>query len=74
MFLYRPEYYGFEIDEEGNSTQGLCELIIAKNRHGITGSVKTEFVGSKGIFYNWGSNQPTENKIVLPTASNDAPF
>ncbi|MFN5785020.1 MAG: DnaB-like helicase C-terminal domain-containing protein, partial [Flavobacteriia bacterium] len=34
LFLYRPEYYGFLQDEEGNSTQGISELILAKNRNG----------------------------------------
>jgi len=39
LFIYRPEYYGFLQDEYGNSTQGLVELIMAKNRTGSMGSV-----------------------------------
>jgi replicative DNA helicase len=39
LFIYRPEYYGFMQDEYGNSTQGLVELIVAKNRTGHLGSV-----------------------------------
>lgn len=35
FFLYRPEYYGFLLDEEGNSTRSLAELILAKNRSGF---------------------------------------
>lgn len=35
FFLYRPEYYGLLQDEDGNSTQGLSELILAKNRSGF---------------------------------------
>ena len=34
IFLYRPEYYGFLCDDEGRSTVGLAELIVAKNRMG----------------------------------------
>ena len=34
MFLYRPEYYGFLCDEDGRSTIGKAELIVAKNRMG----------------------------------------
>jgi replicative DNA helicase len=34
FFVYRPEYYGFTIDEMGNSNRGMCELIMAKNRSG----------------------------------------
>lgn len=33
-FLYRPEYYGFKNDENGNSTNGYGEIIISKNRNG----------------------------------------
>ncbi len=40
MFMYRPEYYNITIDEEGNSTSGLAELIITKNRNGSLGTVK----------------------------------
>ena len=39
MFLYRPSYYGMLEDELGNSTVGLMECIIAKNRNGKCGSV-----------------------------------
>jgi replicative DNA helicase len=34
FFLYRPEYYGFRQDEDGNTTDGITELILAKNRSG----------------------------------------
>lgn len=40
IFIYRPEYYGLECDEEGNSTAGLTELILAKNRNGSLGTVR----------------------------------
>ena len=52
-FLYRPEVYGYETDEEGNSTLGLCELIIAKQREGELGSIKLRYSPSKGTFSNW---------------------
>jgi len=45
LFLYRPEYYGLEVDEDNNSTQGVGEVIIAKNRNGETGRVRLKFVG-----------------------------
>lgn len=37
-FLYRPEYYGIEKDENGKSLEGITELITKKNRHGEIGS------------------------------------
>ncbi|WP_026904863.1 replicative DNA helicase [Pedobacter glucosidilyticus] len=45
LFLYRPEYYGLEQDENGNSTAGVGEVIIAKHRNGETGTVQLRFIG-----------------------------
>ena len=40
IFMYRPEYYGITIDENGNSTKGLVELIMAKNKNGKLGKIR----------------------------------
>lgn len=56
MFIYRPEYYNILQDEDGNSTQGLGELIIAKNRHGSTEDVKIKFENHLAKFTNWDNN------------------
>ena len=45
LFLYRPEYYELEVDEDNNPTQGVGEIIIAKHRNGETGRVRLKFVG-----------------------------
>lgn len=45
LFLYRPEYYGMEVDEDNNPTKGVGEVIIAKHRNGETGIVRLKFVG-----------------------------
>lgn len=45
LFLYRPEYYGLTEDEEGRSTAGIGEVIVAKHRNGETGTVPLQFVG-----------------------------
>ena len=45
LFLYRPEYYGLTEDEEGRSTIGIGEVIIAKHRNGETGTVPLRFIG-----------------------------
>jgi replicative DNA helicase len=39
IFIYRPEYYRIYCDEEGNNTEGLMELIVAKNRNGMLGTI-----------------------------------
>jgi replicative DNA helicase len=43
-FLYRPEYYGITTTAEGESTNGLAELIIGKQRNGPVGSTRMFFV------------------------------
>ncbi len=43
LFIHRPEYYGFDVDEEGNSLAGIAEIIIAKHRSGATGDVQLKF-------------------------------
>ncbi|HIX53515.1 MAG TPA: replicative DNA helicase [Candidatus Sphingobacterium stercoripullorum] len=45
LFLYRPEYYGIDEDDEGRPTAGIGEVIIAKHRNGETGIVPLKFVG-----------------------------
>ena len=39
MFIYRPEYYGFESFPDNSSSAGRAQIIIAKNRHGATDNV-----------------------------------
>jgi replicative DNA helicase len=44
IFLYRDEYYKTDeapVENDGN----ICEVIIAKNRHGSTGTVKMGWIG-----------------------------
>lgn len=40
FMIYRMEYYGFYEDEDGNSTIGMVDLILAKNRSGVVGTFK----------------------------------
>lgn len=53
MFLYRPEYYKITDTEDGQSTHGLCEAIIAKHRNGSTGEVNLKFIGKYTKFVPW---------------------
>ncbi len=50
MFIYRPEYYGLEVDENNEPTKGRGEIIIAKNRHGALETVKLRFIGQFAKF------------------------
>ena len=51
-FLYRPEYYGITTTPEGQSTKGVAELIIGKQRNGPVGTIKLYFVEQYARFEN----------------------
>jgi len=80
-FIYRAEHYGITVDKHGNSTEGLAEIIIEKQRNGPTGTAELAFVDRWTRFENLvvnsksrgaesGENEPT------PTSPDDeeAPF
>ncbi len=48
LFIYRDEYYNRETTEE----RGIAELIIAKQRNGPTGTVRTRFISACTKFEN----------------------
>jgi replicative DNA helicase len=53
MFIYRPEYYKIDVDELGNDTKGMAELIIAKHRNGALAEVKLQFIGQYAKFADY---------------------
>ncbi len=68
MFLYRPEYYGITTTAEGQSTAGLAEVIIGKQRNGPVGSKMLYFVKDYARFENLTSS---DSGAALPPVSND---
>jgi replicative DNA helicase len=68
VFLYRPEYYKIESitrsDGTTESTQGLAEVIIAKQRNGPTGEVSLRFHREFARF---------ENLAILPSTPEPSP-
>jgi replicative DNA helicase len=51
IFLYRAEYYDLTEFSDGRSTKDIGELIVAKYRHGRTGTYETRFTGRGGWKY-----------------------
>lgn len=51
-FIYRPEYYGFLQDENGNSNAGVGEIIVAKHRNGALDNVRLRFIKEYARFDN----------------------
>jgi replicative DNA helicase len=60
-FLHRPEYYGDETDEDGESTKGLMYQIIAKHRFGRTGRVKHKYVPKFSMIAEWREETPLQD-------------
>jgi replicative DNA helicase len=85
-FIYRPEYYKIMEDEQGNSTEGLAEFIIAKHRNGAIEDLPLRFVDKFAKFMDYesvdfdsgGGLQPSsafdtspQNVVTLPSRMND---
>ncbi len=83
LFIYRPEYYGLEYDEDNNPTRGMAELIIAKHRNGALDTVKLKFIDHLAKFTDMDfSEHPAEssggsvtdyqsNRIIVSSRMND---
>ncbi|MBN2745400.1 MAG: replicative DNA helicase [Bacteroidales bacterium] len=51
-FIYRPDYYGIEKQEEGQG-ENYAELVIAKHRNGALEDVKIQFIKRFAKFANY---------------------
>lgn len=85
LFIYRPEYYKVEFDEENQPTRGMAEIIIAKHRNGALETVKLKFIDRLAKFTDMDySDSPAEtpsgsivdyqsNRIIVGSRMNDMP-
>ena len=64
LFLYRPSYYGINQNEGGDDITNLCEVHLAKNRHGEINYVPLDYDPSKGIFKDWNYTMTYEEKKI----------
>lgn len=58
MFIHRPEYYGINEYDTGESTNGIAEIIFAKHRNGATGTEKLRFINYLTKFVPLESETP----------------
>jgi replicative DNA helicase len=63
LFIYRPEYYGINQDSEGNPTQGLAELSIAKHRNGALKDINLRFISRYAKFIEY---LPADTDVTVP--------
>jgi replicative DNA helicase len=71
-FIYRPEYYGLVKDDDGNSNQGIGEIIIAKHRNGSLDRVRLRFVAEYARFENL--NEVPEMELAKPLSNSLSSF
>jgi len=69
MFIYRPEYYEITEDEEGKPTQGMAEIIVAKNRHGSVTTIPVKFINQFAKFddlekYTFSSGKGSSDNFI----------
>lgn len=57
IFLYRPEYYGIMEDVDGNSTNRIAELIVAKNRNGALGTALVKMDENRSNFRDFNTHK-----------------
>ena len=50
VFIHRPEKYGMMTLENGNSSKGVAEIILSKNRNGPVDDVYLRFREEKAQF------------------------
>jgi replicative DNA helicase len=80
-FIYRAARYGITVDENGNSTEGLAEILVSKQRNGPIGDVTLAWVDQYARFENLttyyapGDFRPEDSGdgASLPSGE-DAPF
>ena len=56
IFIYRPEYYKIDQDEDGNSTAGIAEICIAKHRNGALKDIPLRFIDKYAKFADLDNN------------------
>ena len=71
-FIHRPEYYGFTEDEQGNSLEGIAEIIIAKHRNGALDDIRLIFKKHYAKFVEPETlSLPFNMPQIIPSKMND---
>lgn len=85
LFIYRPEYYQITENEQGHSTEGLAQLIIAKHRNGALKDIDLRFIQNFAKFTDYEAGdfavpadiRPSDafedqpNTLTIPSKMND---
>lgn len=58
IFIHRPEKYGLDADEQGNSLKGIAQIILAKHRNGAVGEIELRFKEEFAKFMDLDAVEP----------------
>ncbi len=73
LFIYRPEYYKLTQDEQGNSTEGMAEIIIAKHRNGALKDIRLQFIDKFAKFADFETDYSIYENDLAPNSQFDNP-
>lgn len=65
LFIHPPEYYGLTEDESAQPTQGIAEVIVAKNRNGALKTVALKFIGHLTKFTDLDSYEFVDDSLSM---------
>jgi replicative DNA helicase len=75
IFLNRPEYYGITQFADGESTEGIAEIIVGKQRNGPTGDVRLKFIKDFARFENLDMYHSSfEEQVASSSHEEDLPI
>ena len=74
IFIYRPEYYGLEEDEFGQSTKGLAHICVAKNKSGNCEDIQLNFDGKCSRFTEREKSKFSFNSLRKNDFDDEPPF
>jgi replicative DNA helicase len=72
-FIYRAERYGITVDPQGNSTEGIAEIIIGKQRSGPIGVAEIAFLKQYARFEPLTSEHRTSEEASQGSSPSPGP-
>lgn len=74
IFLNRPEYYGITQFADGETTEGIAEIIVGKQRNGPTGDVRLKFLKDFARFENLDLFHSSFEQQISSSEEEDLPI
>jgi replicative DNA helicase len=66
VFIHRQDKFGILTFEDGSSTRGIAEIILAKNRNGPVDDIRLRFREEKAMFTDLEDFGPEDETAVQP--------